>query len=347
MKNDIKVSIICVTYNHKDFIKKCLEGFISQKTNFKFEAIIHDDCSIDGTKEIVEEYAKKYPEIIVPLFEKENRMQKEGCYNLNMELYSKCRGEYIAFCEGDDYWIDENKLQIQADFLDNNPDFTGCFHKSLRKNVITGEDICCKPSVEELNGKDVFTINDTAYGYFIETCSVMYRFNEILKKGLIQSFPKGIANGDSFLIYFFSLQGKIKYIDRLMSVKTINDSGVWNSVKQSADERNVKYWLEIINFPIEVRKLFDRFNCNLPYETPEGAARRVLNSALALKRFDIIEKAAENFPDVFSSLIKQPDDKSGEINYLKRKIKKYKKRNLALIIFCTILIVSLIISIVL
>lgn len=341
MKNDIKVSIICVTYNHKDFIKKCLEGFISQKTNFKFEAIIHDDCSIDGTKEIVEEYAKKYPEIIVPLFEKENRMQKEGCYNLNMELYSKCRGEYIAFCEGDDYWIDENKLQIQADFLDNNPDFTGCFHKSLRKNVITGEDICCKPSVEELNGKDVFTINDTAYGYFIETCSVMYRFNEILKKGLIQSFPKGIANGDSFLIYFFSLQGKIKYIDRLMSVKTINDSGVWNSVKQSADERNVRFWLEIINFPIEVRKLFDKFDFKTPYyDTPESAMRRVLASAINIKRFDVIEKASERFPEVFSDLIKQPNDKSGEINYLKRKIKKYKK---ATFIFLSLAIIFMLI----
>lgn len=175
----------------------------------------------------------------------------------------------------------------------------------------------------------------------------MYRWDKY-KDELLNLYPPHILNTDSYLIYFFSLQGKIKYIDKLMSVKTINESGVWNSVKQSADERNVRFWLEIINFPIEVRKLFDKFDFKTPYyNTPESAMRRVLTSAINIKRFDIIEKASERFPEVFSDLIKQPNDKSGEINYLKRKIKKYKKRNLALIIFCTILIVSLIMSIVL
>lgn len=341
-----KVSIYVPCYNQKDFIRKNLDSILMQKVNFKYEIIVRDDCSTDGTREIILEYANKYPDIIKPYLEEENQYSKHKFMQCQKKIMSLCSGEYYATLEGDDYWTDENKLQAQVDFLDNNPDFTGCFTKTLRKNVITGEDICYKPSVEELNGKNVFTVEDTKKVYFITTASVLYRYKPF-KSELLSLMPFDIINGDSFFILYFSLKGKIKYIDRLSSVHTFNETGIWNSLKQSIDERNVKYWLEIINFPIEVRKLFDRFNCNLPYETPEGAARRVLNSALALKRFDIIEKASERFPEVFSDLIKQPDDKSGEINYLKRKIKKYKKRNLALIIFCTILIVSLIISIVL
>lgn len=335
---NIKVSIFCLAYNQKKYIKNCLDNMISQKTNFVFEVIIHDDCSTDGTREIIEEYANKYP-FIKPIYEQENQYSKKNMTVVVNKMFAKCSGEYIAMLEGDDYWCDENKLQAQVDFLDNNPEFTGCFTKTLRKNVITNEDICYKPSDEELNGKNVFTIEDTIKGYFICTASVMYRFKKY-KEELLNTFPTGIINGDSYLIYFFSLHGKLKYLDRLSAVHTFNETGIWNSVKQSADERNVRFWLEIINFPIEVRKLLDKFNCKLPYETPESAMRRVLTSAINIKRFDIIEKASERFPEVFSDLIKQPDDKSGEINYLKRKIKKYKK---ATFIFLSLAIIFMLI----
>ena len=335
---NIKVSIFCLAYNQKKYIKNCLDNMISQKTNFVFEVIIHDDCSTDGTREIIEEYANKYP-FIKPIYEQENQYSKKNMTVVVNKMFAKCSGEYIAMLEGDDYWCDENKLQAQVDFLDNNPEFTGCFTKTLRKNVITNEDICYKPSDEELNGKNVFTIEDTIKGYFICTASVMYRFKKY-KEELLNTFPTGIINGDSYLIYFFSLHGKFKYLDRLSAVHTFNETGIWNSIKQSADERNVRFWLEIINFPIEVRKLLDKFNCKLPYETPESAMRRVLTSAINIKRFDVIEKASERFPEVFSDLIKQPNDKSGEINYLKRKIKKYKK---ATFIFLSLAIIFMLI----
>lgn len=342
-----KVSVYVPCYNQKDFIRRNLDSILSQKVNFKYEIIVRDDCSTDGTKEIILEYANKHPDIIKSYIEDENQFQKHNFMPVMHKIFSLCKGEYYAPLEGDDYWADKNKLQTQVDFLDNNPDFSGCFTKTLRKNVVTGKDICYKPSAKEIKGKDVFTIEDTIAGYFMATPSVMYRLGKY-KENLLNNFPSGIINFDSYLIYYFSLLGKIKYIDKLMAVHTINESGVWNSVKQTIDERNVRFWLEIINFPIEVRKLFDKFDFKTPYyDTPESAMRRVLTSAINIKRFDIIEKASERFPEVFSDLIKQPDDKSGEINYLKRKIKKYKKRNLALIIFCTILIVSLIISIVL
>lgn len=336
---EVKVSVCVLAYNQRNFIEKCICGIVSQKTNFEFEVLVHDDASTDGTAEIIKEYEKKYPNIIKPIYQKENRFSK-GVQISKTYNYPRAKGKYIAFCEGDDYWTDENKLQAQVDFLDNNPEFTGCFTKTLRKNVITNEDICYKPSDEELNGKNVFTIEDTIKGYFICTASVMYRFKKY-KEELLNTFPTGIINGDSYLIYFFSLHGKLKYLDRLSAVHTFNETGIWNSVKQTADERNVRFWLEIINFPIEVRKLFDKFDFKTPYyDTPESAMRRVLASAINIKRFDIIEKASERFPEVFSDLIKQPNDKSSEINYLKRKIKKYKK---ATFIFLSLAIIFMLI----
>lgn len=302
MNEKFKVGIFCVTYNHEKYIEKCLEGFVNQKTNFPFQAVIYDDCSTDKTREIINKYAKKYPQIIKPIFSDVNIAQTKGFFHVNQIIYRTLESKYIAYCEGDDYWTDENKLQIQVDFLDHNPDFSGCFHKCLRKNVITNEDVCYTPSDDIVSKKDIFTIEDTSKKYFIETCSVMYRWDNY-QDTILEIFPNNILNGDTFIIYFFSLQGKIKYIDRLMSVKTINDKGIWNSVNQTQDERNLKYWQEIINFPIEVRKLFDKYNCNLPYKAPENEMKNILTLALKLGRYDLITQIAKTFPEMFKFLL--------------------------------------------
>ena len=108
-----------MTYNHAPFIRQCLDSLLMQKTNFPFEILIHDDASTDGTKEIVEEYALKFPNIIFPFFQKENQYSK-GLRGLPSRYnYPRCRGRYIAICEGDDYWTDPTKLARQVEQLDN------------------------------------------------------------------------------------------------------------------------------------------------------------------------------------------------------------------------------------
>lgn len=115
--NDIMVTIQCTTYNHEPYIRQCLEGFIMQKTNFRFEAIVHDDASTDGTAAIIKEYAEKYPNIIKPIIETENQYSKhDGSIRRIMNEHT--HGKYIAICEGDDYWIDPLKLQKQVDVLE-------------------------------------------------------------------------------------------------------------------------------------------------------------------------------------------------------------------------------------
>ena len=122
---NIIVSVLCTAYNHESFIRQCLDGFVMQKTNFRFEAIVHDDASTDGTAAIIREYAEKYPDIIVPIYQTENQYSKKiGIYKTF--LYPKAQGKYIAICEGDDYWTDPYKLQKQVDILENNPDCSFC-----------------------------------------------------------------------------------------------------------------------------------------------------------------------------------------------------------------------------
>ncbi len=126
--SDIKVSIICITYNHANYIRQTLDGFLMQKTNFKYDVLIHDDASTDNTAKIIKEYEEKYPEIIKPIFQTENQHSKGVPITVGIVL-PKARGEYLAFCEGDDFWTDENKLQEQIDFLDKNPEYSACVHK--------------------------------------------------------------------------------------------------------------------------------------------------------------------------------------------------------------------------
>ena len=118
MEKQIIVSIRCLVYNHEPYLRQCLDGFVMQKTNFRFEAIVHDDCSTDNSAKIIQEYAAKYPEIIKPIFETENQYSKHDG-SLRRKMEDACKGKYIALCEGDDYWTDPLKLQKQVDILEN------------------------------------------------------------------------------------------------------------------------------------------------------------------------------------------------------------------------------------
>ena len=131
MENSNKplVSICSITYNHAPYIRQCLDGMLMQQTDFTFEIIINDDCSTDGTTEIIREYAERYPEIVKPVFHEENQYQKGVRGMFATFVFPKAKGKYIALCEGDDYWIDPLKLQKQVDFLEANPNYSVCFHR--------------------------------------------------------------------------------------------------------------------------------------------------------------------------------------------------------------------------
>ena len=122
---DILVSIVCATYNHEKYIRTALDSFLSQNTDFCYEVLVHDDASTDNTADILREYEKKYPEIIKPIYQTENQYSKGVRISLDI-LVPKARGKYIAFCEGDDFWVSTEKLQKQADYMESHPNCSLC-----------------------------------------------------------------------------------------------------------------------------------------------------------------------------------------------------------------------------
>lgn len=130
MNNEIKVSVLCLAYNHEKYIRECLDSILNQKTSFKFEIIINDDASTDRTAEIIKEYENKYPEQIRPIYQQENKYSK-GVAIIEECILERAAGKYVAFCECDDKWLDENKLQLQYDYMENHLECSMCTHNTL------------------------------------------------------------------------------------------------------------------------------------------------------------------------------------------------------------------------
>ena len=225
IQNEILVVIHCIAYNHEPYIRECLDGFVMQKTNFKFVAIVHDDASTDGTANIIKEYAEKYPDIIKPIFETENQWSKmDGslCRIMN-EAIGETGAKYVAMCEGDDYWIDPCKLQKQVDFMETNPNFSICFHKVNTlingKGEFKGEFI-----VDDMPKKS--TIYDLAIRNYIHTPSVLYRRNKSVQEKYARIIP--CLPGDYVLWMLLAETGDIYKFDETMAVYRYG-SGIWSN----------------------------------------------------------------------------------------------------------------------
>lgn len=119
------VSIVCITYNHEPYLRQALDSFLMQKTSFAYEIVLAEDCSTDGTRKICEEYAAEHPDIIHYIWSDNN----VGAVENEARAIRAAKGKYIALCEGDDYWTDENKLQKQADFMESHPEYSVTFHR--------------------------------------------------------------------------------------------------------------------------------------------------------------------------------------------------------------------------
>ncbi|CDD67912.1 family 2 glycosyl transferase [Eggerthella sp. CAG:368] len=126
------VSVLCITFNQEKYIAQTLDSLVSQKTNFPFEVIVHDDASTDGTSRIIKEYEKRHPNIIKPILQKENQYSQGKLITQLCAPYLS--GKYFAICEGDDFWLNDNKLQIQFDYMEDNPDCSLCVHGVKKYN---------------------------------------------------------------------------------------------------------------------------------------------------------------------------------------------------------------------
>ena len=233
------VSIACITYNQSKYINKAIDGFLMQKTSFPYEIIIHDDASTDSTDQIIKEYELKHPDIIFPIYQNENQYSKGTGKILTNFLFPKCRGKYIALCEGDDYWIDPNKLQKQVDFLEANPEYSMCFHGA---KVIS--------EIETLNDSLFTDLEDRDYNsdellkiWTVPTASIVFRneFTSFIPQN------KKFLYGDIIIILAMANHGKIRCINELMSVyrRTLTGVVLSNKLNYSYYSGQVDHYKEI------------------------------------------------------------------------------------------------------
>ena len=257
MNTNPLVSIVCLTYNEEEFVRDTLDNFLSQDTNFCYEVLVYDDASQDHTPEILQEYADKYPDVFRLTLYKENNFQKGlGFFGLR-EGFREAKGKYIAYCEGDDYWCDNEKLQKQVDFLDSHPEFEVCAHETrIRNDYNKLEDgiLFTHTKVNiflDRTTQNLYTFHDTLTGNIFHISSMMFRNDHPIV------WPEWICEVkalDMILFMMLAERGDIWLMRDVMSVyrhnqKSITSTGsqfsnqlAFNNVSLALVQRMDKYW---------------------------------------------------------------------------------------------------------
>ena len=265
------VSICSLAYNHEKYIHSAIEGFLTQKTNFPFEIIIHDDASTDNTAQIIKEYELQYPNIFKPIYQSENQ-RSQKIRPSPTYVWPKAKGKYIALCEGDDYWTDPLKLQKQVDFLEENEDCQLCYHAtklnydndSYSSTVVGPKKIqqAHKLTIEDL-------LSDGLRSLGIRTESMVF------KSSVIETMPDWVQNaplGDYALKLLCAYAGKIGYIPDIMGVYRRGNIGSWSFGSNSVE------WLE--KRQIDYVSIISAFNSYSNYEFSKIIKRRIKKSRI-------------------------------------------------------------------
>ncbi len=244
-----KLTVVTTTYNQEKYIEECIKNIVSQKTNFKFELLISDDCSNDNTRTIISKYKELYPNIVKPIFREKNL----GAMGNFIDTLNRVHTEYVALCDGDDYWCDDNKLQKQVDFLEHNKDYSIVFHQTL---IFYDDGSNKKSVVHPTNIKSELSLKDLIKENVIPANSVVYRWNYKNENSLINDFPKDIVPGDYYFHLIHANKGKVHFIKKVMSKYRRQEGGMWYLTSQEKKEHefHLKYGEKYLKFYREVEK---------------------------------------------------------------------------------------------
>ncbi|MES2619998.1 MAG: glycosyltransferase family 2 protein [Bacteroidota bacterium] len=239
MVNNPLVSICCVTYNHSSYIKQALDGFLLQQTNFNFEIVIGDDFSTDKTQEILKQYNSKHPGKFKIIMQEKNI----GMISNFISTLRHCKGNYIALCDGDDYWTDPLKLQKQVDFLEANPTYSICTTRFFVKRA-EGEEAYEPEFVKKIfeDDKPLFeiSIENMFSPYLLKTLTVVFRNMAFDKKILSQPYFK-----DTFLWAKILTKGPGVCLNFHGGVYNRHSGGVWS--ERSAIEKGISLYSTSLN----------------------------------------------------------------------------------------------------
>ena len=233
MSDNIMVSVLCAAYNHEKYIRQALESFVNQKTDFRFEVLVNDDASTDGTADIIRQMAEEYPDIIRATLQTENQHSKKVAIT-NM-LAEKARGKYIAICEGDDYWSDMDKLQTQVDWMEDHPDYSACVHNTMMLDCISGHE---RPYNERYSEDRDLLFEDVLYG----VGKVYHTSATFGRSELFRDLPEFYfisarhRVGDHPRAIWYALNGKIRYMNKCMSVyRCFSTPTAWSNRMKDSD----------------------------------------------------------------------------------------------------------------
>lgn len=235
----IAVSVVMLSYNHEKYLAKALDGVVAQETTFPFEIIIHDDASQDRSQAIIQEYVARYPGRFVPILQEENQYSKDINFDCQ-QIYPRCRGKYLAFCEGDDYWTDPKKLQKQFDLMEKDPDLAICVHKVVAITEAGAALPRTYPAKEQLVpvGK-VAPVTIVSLDYPFHTTSFFIRRTALEPLFTGKTVLTDYFNGDEVLLRLALIKGGLYYLAECMSVYRQLSEGSWSAQQRqlSPEER--------------------------------------------------------------------------------------------------------------
>lgn len=227
----IEVSVVCITYNQGLYVDKMLKSIVDQKTNFEYEILIHDDASSDDTQKIIMKYAKQYPKLVKPVLQKDNQYSKGINPNIAYN-YPRVQGKYIAYCEGDDFWNNPNKLQKQYDAMEMNGKCSLCVHdvqciyQNGKMSNMKFPPIKIKEGI--ISSRDYMRLELRDAGWLFQTSSYFIRTDVIRK--FVQEYNNRYPVGDLALVLFSLQYGNCYYLNETMSCYRLNSGGYMSNL---------------------------------------------------------------------------------------------------------------------
>jgi len=212
------VSVNCLTYNHESYLRKCLDGLLAQNTDFDYEILVHDDASTDGTPDIVREYAARYPDKIFPVLQTENQCSRGVPVTPAIQI-PRARGKYIAVCEGDDWWSNPDKLQMEVNFLESHPDYGMVFTDYDR--YLQNEDRYIRACF-----KNGYTPRPLDFSEYLSSFGYIAPPTWLLRKELFPKWNKDFVDGSFYISLCYWAQSKVHFIPEVTAVYRVNDGGI-------------------------------------------------------------------------------------------------------------------------
>ncbi len=291
MKEAPLITILCFTYNQEGYIESAINGFLNQRTDYSLEILIHDDASTDRTPEILSRYEKEYPDVIRVFYEKENQYSKGALFNA---MKDHIRGQLIAICEGDDFWCDPNKLQMQVEYMEEHKDCmitgTNGLQWDCRTNTMVSTDGF--PREQDVSMEEIL--------FYRKSCFPTASFVMRREVYYMEDFYRGRGFSDWMHLLYARSHGKVHYFDRITCVYRFYAENSWTSRTYTHKGNYVAFTINMISF-------FEAFDANT-----SGRYHEIINNMV------------EGFIRAGASMYDSKDDNGiqEQNDYVKSKIKQ-------------------------